>query len=598
LFWSRVERSGGRLAHLRPDRGFRRAATWQEVGAAVHEAALGLVAAGRRPGDAVGILSRTRAEWMEADLAGLTAGCVTVPIYPTAPPDQVTYVVNDAGVRTLVVEDVAQLARVAPLRRRMPGLEGFVVLDAPGGLELGAVGWEDLRRRGRARAAVLAGELDARRRAGRPGDVATVAYTSGTSGPPRGVLQTHANHLAALAAAADATGVREGDVHLLFLPLAHAFARMAGFMGMHSGLVTAFGRGPEGVAEDLRAVRPHFFCAVPRFFEKARARILDRAWAAPRARGRLVAWALAAGRAAAALEEAGRPVPARLARRRAVADALVLGRIRRALGGRLRFAVSGGAPLARDVAEFFHGLGVLVLEGYGLTEACPLLTANRPGRFRFGSVGQAVRGVSLRIAPDGEVLARGPNIATLGYLNAPEATAETFDADGWLHTGDVGRLDEQGFLFITGRKKDLIVTSGGANVAPQNVEDLLRSEPLIAEAMVYGDRRPYLVALVAVSPEELGRLARRRGLPLGDYGWLVRHPEVVAHVERLVAARNAELPSYARVRRFAILPAAFSEEGGELTPTLKVRRHVVGARYREVIDSLYGAEAPADLAGR
>ena len=430
MFWSRVETSGNDAAQLTRHEGGWRSATWSEVGEIVREIALGLLALGRARGEAVALLSRSRAEWVQADFAIFSTGCVTVPIYPTYTPEQVAYLVNDAGARSLIVEDTTQLGRLLPIRTAMPGLEQIVVIqgDAP---DVPAVlDWARLRRLGRERADTLRRVLAERVASGRPDDVATIVYTSGTTGTPRGVIQTHANHLAALRSIAQIPGVEPGDVHLLFLPLAHSFARLEAFMGVHRGLVTAFAESLDTLGENLREVRPHFIFAVPRVFEKVRARILTEVDAASFPRRRVFAAAMRVGREASRREREKRPVGPALRLARRLARAAVFSRLHRALGGRLRFAVSGGAPLAPEIGEFFHAAGLLIVEGYGLTEACPALTFNRIDHFKFGSVGQPIPGVELTLAADGEILARGPNVATRGYLGQPEATAETFGPDG------------------------------------------------------------------------------------------------------------------------------------------------------------------------
>jgi long-chain acyl-CoA synthetase len=399
-------------------------------------------------------------------------------------------------------------------------------------------------------------------------------------------VQTHANHLAVLESVAGITAVGPGDVHLLFLPLAHSFARLEAFIGVHRGLTTAFAENVRALPDNLREVRPTLLVGVPLVFERAYRKVLGALQASP-LRRRVSAWAIGVGRAVSERCRAGRPLPPGLRWQHALARRLVFARIHEGLGGRLRFAVSGGAPLPREIAEFFHAAGILILEGYGLTEACPVLTFNRLDRFKFGSVGLPIPGVEIVIAPDGEILARGPGVARRGYLGRPQETAETFTADGWLRTGDIGSIDAEGFVFITDRKKDLIVTSGGLNIAPQNIENLLRSDPLIAQAMVYGDRRPYLVALLGVGAEDLRRIAHERAIPMADQARLSRQPEILARVDRIVEDVNARLPSHARIRRFALLPTALTEETGELTPTQKVKRRVVAEKYRDLLESLY-----------
>jgi long-chain acyl-CoA synthetase len=588
LFWDRVGQFGKPPAQRVKAAGTWRDVSWRELGDEVREVALGLVALGRQPGEAVGILSQTRGEWVRADFAILSIGARTIPVYPTYPPEVLAYIVRDSETRTLFVEDEHQLAKALAAAPDMPNLESVVVIQgrASGhGGRLRALDWESLRALGRDER--LQGALEPRLAAVKPADVATIVYTSGTTGPPKGVVQTHGNHLAALDMIVQTSGVREGDVHLLFLPLAHSFARMESFLGIRLGLTTAFAESIDRLPENLREMSPDFLCSVPRVFEKVYGRILSGVEAAPPLRRRVFHWALGVGREASRLGRERRPLPASLRLQQALADRLVFGKLRAALGGRLRFCVSGGAPLAAEIAEFFHAAGILILEGYGLTETCPILASNHPDAFKFGTVGRPFPRVELRIADDGEILARGPNIAQ-GYYRKIEETAAVFRPDGWFHTGDVGEIDAEGFLRITDRKKDLIKTSGGSYIAPQHIENLLKGDPFVSQALVEGDRRPYPVALITLNPEELGTFAQDRGLGDKPAAELVRHPAVVDRVRRIVDGVNAHLASYAQVKRFAILPGDFTQDGGELTPTLKVKRRDVRTKYADTIESLYG----------
>jgi long-chain acyl-CoA synthetase len=589
MFWDRVEASSDRPAQQFKQGADWKTITWREVGDVVRELAQGLLALGRAKGDAVALLSTSRAEWVQADFAIFSAGCVTVPVYPTYPPDLIAYVVNDSGARTIIVEDPAQLAKVLEARDKMPALEHIVVIsgyDAPQPPRA-VVTWETLRRTGRDGAVAQASVLADRVASTRPTDLATIVYTSGTTGPPKGVMQTHGNHVAAVTASKQATPVEEGWVHLLFLPLAHSFARLESFLGVAHGLTTAFAENLDKVGENLKEARPHFICSVPRVFEKVYGKILAGVEAGSPAKKKIFNWAVSVGRDVSRHQQRGQPVPAGLELKRKVAHKLVFAKLHAALGGRLRWAVSGGAPLSRDIAEFFHAAGILLLEGYGLTETCPALTFNRPDRFKFGTVGQTLPGVQLRIAGDGEILARGPNIATLGYFKQSEATREVFDTDGWFHTGDIGTIDGDGFLTITDRKKDLIVTAGGMNIAPQNIENLLKADPFISQVMVYGDRRPYPVALITVNPDELSKFAREQGILTTDAAIVVKHPKLVERVGRTVEEKNTQLQSYAKIKRFTVLATDFTLDGGELTPTLKVKRKVVSQKYKDAIEELY-----------
>jgi long-chain acyl-CoA synthetase len=589
MFWRRVERSADRPAQTFKRDGTWHTLTWQQAAETVEELALGLIALGRQKGEAVALLSSSRVEWVQADMAILSAGCVTVPVYPTYPSDLVAYVVNDSQARMLIVEDPGQLAKALEARQKMVGLQHIVVMtgyEAKQPPEM-VYTWESVRRLGRDRRAAFKSTLAERLATTHPEDVATIVYTSGTTGPPKGVVQTHGNHIAALTASGKTSPVEEGWVHLLFLPLAHSFARLESFTGPWEGVTTAFAENLDKVAENLREVRPHFICSVPRVFEKVYAKILSGVEAGSPLKKRIFHWALDVGSKVSRLQQQKKPIPRRLALQHRLAHKLVFSKLHAALGGRLVWAISGGAPLSREIAEFFHAAGILILEGYGLTETCPVLTFNRPHDFKFGSVGQALPGVELKIAGDGEILARGPNIATRGYHKQPEATREAFEPDGWFHTGDIGYIDDDGFVHITDRKKDIIVTAGGMNIAPQNIENMLKGDPFVSQAMVYGDRRPYPVALITVNPDELQKFARDQGLLTSDPATLVKHPRVLERVGRIVEEKNTQLQSYAKVKKFAVVPGDFTQEGGELTPTLKVKRKVVIEKYRQVIDELY-----------
>src|SRR5438477_479776 len=489
MFWSRVEKSTDRPAQMFKRHGAWTTLTWREVGEVVREVALGLIALGRQPGDAVALLSASRAEWVQADFAIFSAGCITVPVYPTYPPDLIAYVVNDSGARTIIVEDPGQLAKVLEVRDKTPGLEHIIVMT----------GYEATQ-------------------------------------PPKMVLTWE--------------------------------------------MLRRVGR------DNLKEVRPHFICSVPRVFEKVYAKILAGVEAGSPTKKKIFNWAIGVGREVSRHQQRGQPLPAALRLKRAIAHKLVFSKLHAALGGRLQWAISGGAPLSRDIAEFFHAAGILILEGYGLTETCPAGTFNRPTRFKFGSVGQPLDNVEIKIAADGEILIRGANVAK-GYLKQPEATAEVFEPSGWFHSGDIGRLDEDGFLFITDRKKDLIVTAGGMNIAPQNIENMLKADPFISQAMVYGDRKPYPVALITVNPDELAKFARDNGILTTDPAVVVKHPKVLERIGRTVEEKNSQLQSYAKIKKFTVLPLDFSQEGGELTPTLKVKRKVVSTKYMNTIEELY-----------
>ena len=559
----------------------------------VRDLSLGLESLGVGAGDRVAILSDSRPEWTVVDLAVLTAGAVTVPVYATLPANQVGYILAHCGARVVVAADDSQAAKVREERQRLPALDTIVVMDA------GADGAGDelplpaLIERGHRRLMTengLGRMFKERAQAIEPDALATIIYTSGTTGRPKGVMLSHRNFIANIMDADRVIEITGEDTALSFLPLSHAFERMVVYLYLYKGATVAFAEAIETLGRDMQRVRPTVMTGVPRVYEKLRARIIEAVAAAPRVRQALFAWAVGVGHAAAAAGLAGAAPGALTRLQLPIADRLVLSKIRARTGGRLRFVVSGSAPLGREVAEFLFAVGLPVLEGYGLTETSPALTTTPLGRARLGSVGLPLASVQLRIAGDGEVLARGPNVM-IGYYDDPEATAAAI-RDGWFHTGDIGRIDADGYLTITDRKKELIVTAGGKNVAPQPIEALLKRDPVVAEAVLIGDRRRFIaVLLVPDFPTLAQRVPAAAGAGRDE---LVRRADVRAVFEPIVERANSELASFEQVKTFALLPVEFSVAGGELTPTLKVRRRIVEARWTEVIEALYAQPNPQD----
>jgi long-chain acyl-CoA synthetase len=536
--------------------------------------ARGLVAAGVQPGDRVGLMSRTRYEWTLVDYALWSVGAVTVPVYDTSSADQLAWILSDSGAVACVVETAEHAAVLDGLRDSLPALAHAWQIDAGDLIRLAGTG-----------RAVDVGQVEARRRRVSAGDIATIVYTSGTTGRPKGCVLTHANIALDVG---NATAVLSQLFHpaastVLFLPLAHAFARMiqVGMVQTRATMVHSADIG--GVLDQLRRYRPTFVLAVPRVFEK----IYDRARrkAADEHRGWLFTIAdRVAVRYSRALDTRGGPRPLlRLAR--LVFDLLVYRRLRAALGGRCRVAIVGGAPLGQRLAHFFRGSGLTVIEGYGLTETSPALTANTPTAMRIGTVGRPLPGVDIAIAEDGEILARGPVIFP-GYWNNAEATRETF-TDGWLRTGDLGELDDDGYLRVTGRKKDIIVTAAGKNIAPAPIEDQVRADPLVSQCVLIGDKRPYLVALVTIDPQAWPRWRAAHGRPEASVSDLRESPELRAAVQHAVDRANRSVSHAEGIKKFRILPRDLTEADGELTPTLKVRRAVVQERYATDIEALY-----------
>jgi len=571
-----------------------RAVSSDEFKAAVEELSLGLRALGVEPGDRVAILAENRPEWAYADLATLAAAAVDVPVYASLTAAQVLYILKDSEAGVCFVSNAAQAAKVAQVRAQAQALRHVIRMSeepVPGTVSLAEV-----REKGRP---VLAGDPGAVR--GRaagldPDGVATIIYTSGTTGDPKGVMLSHANIVSNVAAAVAAFPVfGPDDVALSFLPLCHIFERMAGYYMMLSrGVTIAYAESVDAVPANMAEVRPTVMCSVPRLYEKMHDRIQEKVAADSPLRQRIFRWGMGVGLEAFRHRVSKTKAPAALRVQRALAEKLVFAKIKRRVGGRLKLFVSGGAPLSREIAEFFGAVGLLILEGYGLTETSPVITVNRPRDFRPGTVGRPLDGVEVKIAPDGEILTRGPHVMK-GYFNKPEATAEAIDREGWFHTGDIGFL-EDGFLTITDRKKDLIVTSGGKNIAPQPIEGALKKSPLIAEVVMIGNKRNFPAALVVPRFEALEAWARARGIAFRDREDLVRRPEVVARYEQEVKEAGGELAKFEQIKKIALLPREFSLEGGELTPTLKVKRRVVEQKYKDVIDQMYEAAAPAAAA--
>jgi long-chain acyl-CoA synthetase len=568
---------------------------WDEARARIERIAAGVIARfDPPPGTVATILAETSWDWIACDVALLSLGVRTAPIYGSQLPSEVGYIHADTGAGLAFVEDAAQLEKLRAVRggfqllgkRYEPLRVRGVVVLRPGDLAP-ADDWISLAQLeeegGRALEATR--ELRGRRLAGiRRGDHATYVYTSGTTGPPKGVIQTHDNHLSLLEHAAELDlfdeHVRDAGA-FLFLPLAHSFGRLIEFGAafFESALVLS---SPATLLEDLKETRPGFVPAAPRVFEKIHARIQDGVAAAPAARRRLFHAALAVGRETIPYRERGLRLPLALRARLAVADRLVLSKIRERLGlDRANLMLSGSAALSRPVHEFFLAAGLPLLEGYGLTETTPALTGTRRDDFRVGTVGRALPGVELRIAEDGEILARGANV-TPGYLHRPDADAEAFDASGFFHTGDVGHLDDEGFLHITDRKKDLLKTSGGKFVAPQKIEALLKARPLVGDAVVVGNDRPYCVALVVLDPDRLSLWSERTGHPADP-----RHPAVHEELQRAVDAVNRELARWETVKYFRVLESPLTVENGLLTASYKVKRREVERTHRVLIDSMF-----------
>ena len=538
---------------------------------------------GVRRGDRVALMAENGPHWPTVDFAVLAIGAAHVPIYPTLLPEQAAYIVQDSSAKVLLVQGAERLQGLLEHRAEMASVEHVVAIGCEP--PAGARGFVDLIESGRGWSQA---DLEAECRQAKPQDLATLIYTSGTTGNPKGVMLSHGNIASNIVNALERLDIEGEYTALSFLPLAHSFERVVDYIYFYRGCTIAYAESVQAVAQNLGEVKPHVFVSVPRVYEKVLARVQENVAKSSPTKQKIFRWAVGVGKEALPWRLRRTSPPGMLGLKMKLADKLVFAKIRERLGGRFQMAVSGGAPLGRDVAEFFWGAGVPIYEGYGLTETSPVLTVNAHGAVKMGTVGKAIPGVELRIAEDGEILAKGPNIMQ-GYFNNPAATAEVIDAQGWFHTGDIGQVDGEGFLTITDRKKELIVNAYGKNIAPAPIENLLKSDPLIGQAVVIGDKRPFCVALLVPEFEGLRAWAKREGLAAGDDGALVREPKVRAHFASAVEHANAELARYEQIRAFEILPAEFTLESGELTPTQKVKRRVVFKKYAEAIEGLYRA---------
>jgi long-chain acyl-CoA synthetase len=555
--------------------------SYADLGSTVREIACGLIALGVQRGDRVSILAGTRPEWTLCDLGALCAGAVVAPIYHTNSPDECQYVLEHAESRVVFCEDAEQLAKVEQVRERCPHLEHVVTFDGSGGISL-----DQLRARGGEIEQEVVDRIAAEVS---PDDAATIIYTSGTTGPPKGCVTTHANVMDTAQMYERQLGFDAGDdpiVVFMFLPLAHSLARVTQMVVIDVGGTIAYWRGdPKVVLEDLAHTRPTHVPSVPRVFEKVHTKALSGVEEGGRVKRAVFGWALGKGRAVRSLERQGRRPGALLRRQHALADKLVLSKVRGLFGPDIRLALTGAAPIPRDVLDFFDACGVLILEGYGMTETTAAATLNTATSFRFGTVGKPLPGTEVSIADDGEVLMRGPHIFH-GYFKNDEATQETITDDGWLRSGDLGSIDEDGFLRITGRKKELLITSSGKNISAANIETALREIRWISQAVVYGDNRSYLVALLTLDLEEIPALAARVGVE-PDPATMVRDERVRSEVGREVEKINERFARIEQIKRFAILDRDLTQDRGELTPTMKVKRAVVYREFADIFDSLY-----------
>jgi long-chain acyl-CoA synthetase len=553
--------------------------TYREVGDIVRRLALGMIELGIEKGDKVSILANTRPEWTYFDYAALSVGAVVVPIYQTNSPDECQYVLENSDAKAVIVEDDSQLAKIDQIRDRVPKLEHVIRMEGSGG---NAISMEELIEAGSSRSD---SEWEQRWQSVTPDDICTFIYTSGTTGPPKGCVISHGNYRSMVTMALDEAVLERDSTTYLFLPLAHSFALLIQFLSFDlGGNIAYWERDPLKIIPNLAEVKPDYFPSVPRIFEKIYTAATGEVEKSGGLRKLVFNWAIRVGRKVRERERAGKRVGWFLRRQYEFADKQVLSKIRGLFGGRMKNCVTGAAPINPEILRFFDAAGVLILEGWGMTETSTAATVARPDAFKFGKVGRSFKGCEIKIADDGEILVRGPNVFQ-GYYKNEAATREALE-DGWLHTGDLGEMDEDGFLSITGRKKDIIITAGGKNITPANIEAEIKQSPYISQCVVIGDRRPYLSALITLDMEECAKLAEERGWP-ADPAELARHDRMRELLQEHLDEVNDKFARVEQVKKFEILPHDLSQEGGELTPTLKVKRNIVAEKYEQEVDALY-----------
>ena len=586
LFYDAIDRYADRPVAMRAKHGDAWVdISYRDVLDRVEAASMGLLELGLATGDRVALLSENRPEWAVMDYACLTARCADVPVYPTLPAAQIAYILNDSGAAAICVSSQEQLDKILEIRDQLPGLRHVIAFDADASGP-GVMSFADLLAKGRAARDSYADHRAEALRVG-PDDLATLIYTSGTTGNPKGVMLTHGNLASNVAAGLQVLTLSDADQCLSFLPLSHIFERMAGhYVMMQAGVIINYAESIEQVSANMIELSPTVVLSVPRLYEKIYARVLENALSGSKLKQKIFFWAKATADRWADYVLAGEPVPTVLGLKKAVADKLVFSKLRARTGGKLRFFASGGAPLSPEIAKFFYAAGLTILEGYGLTETSPIISVNTFDHLRIGTVGRPLPGVEVTIADDGEILCRGPNVMK-GYYHLPEATAEALEKDGWFHTGDIGLLDEDGYLKITDRKKDIIVTAGGKNIAPQPIEGLIKTNRYVLNTVMLGDKRKFPILLVVPDFDVLGAWAKDAGISFSDDAGLVANREAAAKVEGEIKKSLRGLAQFEVPKKMLLVDADFTIESGELTPTLKVKRRVIEERYRDRIDALY-----------
>ena len=552
----------------------------------VQSIAAGLHAIGVKPGDRVALLSESRVEWTLTDAGSIFAGTVDVPIYPTLTPPQVRYILNDSGACVLFLENRAKFDELKAALGECPEVKHFIFFEPAGVTPDDGLTLAQLEEKGRDLEQREPGHVARWSQQTRPDELATIIYTSGTTGEPKGVMLTHSNLVSNLIDSSGHLEFGEGDIALSVLPLSHVFERQAMYMYLHRGMAVYFAESLQTIGPNLREVRPTVLVGVPRIFEKIYARIRERAAEAGKLTAAMLAWSVNVAREYAKHLLAHRPIPASLKLKHAIASKLVFSKWKAAFGGRIRLLVSGGAALPEDLAHIYIGAGIPIVQGYGLTETSPVITTSQIENNRVGTVGKAIPNVDIRIAEDGEIEVRGPNVMR-GYYNKPEETSKVFTSDGWFKTGDIGTLDEDGFLRITDRKKELFKTSGGKYISPQPIEQAIKGSRFVNQVVLIGAERKFPAALIVPVWEQLESYCKLKGIEVKSRSELCRHPRIIDLLQRQIDALTPNLAKYERIKKVALLENEFTQEGGELTPTLKVKRRVIDQKYRDIIEDLY-----------
>ena len=583
LFKNVCEKNPDKVAYRYKADGEWKPVTWKENQETCRNISKSLMALGIEKDDKVNIICSPRLEWIQIDISTVSIGAVIVGIYSSNLADDCAYIINHSDAVVLFVENQKQLDKIAVIRDDLPNLKHIVMIEGTPSAVEGVITWQEFMAKG---VNIADEEFLARASELQPGDVASLVYTSGTTGIPKGAMLTHENLVFTSWSALESLTVEPHYQNFLYLPLSHVFARIIVYVCLRAGMTVNIGESREKIVENLQEVKPDFFATAPRLYEKAYIGITSKAMDAGGVKHKMFRWALGVGYAVSKKQQKNEPVSGSLAIKHKLANKLVFSKIQTLLGGNLSFVVSGAAPLNKAIAEFFHACGVLVLEGIGMTENTSFTNVNRFDNNKFGTVGPPGPEIEQKVAPDGEVLFRGKNVM-LGYYKNPEETAETIDRDGWLHTGDIGEIDEDGFLRITDRKKAIIVTSGGKNVAPQRIEKIMRTSRYIDQAVVYGDKKKYLTGVVALDPVQIEEWATKHGIQFSDPVELNKHPRVVGLIDNEVEEKNKSLSSFETLKKIIIAPNEFSVDSGEMTASLKVKRKVVTDSYRAQLDALY-----------